>query len=155
MPIVGGALGKSLDAKTGNNPIGKARRDVVGAMEQQLKEYSEEGNTDTVAEVIRAALDDLLEPVLQDEGVTLEYYEYDENEGLKPVLYDESNTNISSLMWTFNFGKSISKDLPELDFELGNSALPLQIKLVGDDAPVFEVDFKFKLGIGFDEKEGL
>ena len=45
-------------------------------------------------------------------------------------------------------------DLPELDFELDNQALPIQFNIAGA-SPTFTVELRFKFSFGFDEDNGF
>jgi len=154
LPLVGNIIGRNLKAGGGGNFLQKARRTVVGTLEEKLKTYSDEGRDDSVADVIAAILNDLLEDILEDEGIVVTYYDHNET-GLIDVPYKKGDKRIKSLMWTFNFGQKIAFRLPSLDFELGNKALPLQIEVDGANTPSFTIDWHFKLGVGFDEKEGF
>ena len=54
-------------------------------------------------------------------------------------IYDESKENVKSLMWTIPFGQKYSFALPDLDFEIGNDALPFQLNVDAAKKPVLEV----------------
>lgn len=105
LPFVGNVVGRSLGAKTGDNFIQKARRIVIGVLEDKLKSFSEEGSTDTVAEVIATALNGLLDDVLKDD-IVVTYYEHTETSTIPDLVYNETK-DYKSLMWTIPFGKRV------------------------------------------------
>ena len=67
--------------------------------------------------------------------------------------YDQSK-QIKSLMWNIPFGQTYTIELPDLDFELGNDALPIQLK-ISAEPPIKNVSWKFSLSFGYDEEDGF
>ena len=169
LPFVKGQVAKRLNASTPENPIRKAKRNVVGAMEARLKAYDEnDSDSNTVADIIAAELDIVLSKIgILDEtssGVDVTYYVHPKGGGRVECIYGEQveieganvacdPDNIKSLMWTIPFGQEFPIELPELDFELPEG-LPVQLK-VDSETPVLELFWKFKLAFGFDETDGF
>lgn len=167
-PIVGKSLQNNIGAGVPDNFIAKARRNVVGTLEDKLNSYdNDSASTGTVADIIANVLNDLLGDeginILQQEGITVTYFEHVE------ILDVDGNTTgnfrtenhaeydetlpIKSLMWTFPFGQKINIPLPGLNFKLP-SYLPLSFDIV-DNQPVLEIEWQFKLAFGFDEDDGF
>lgn len=124
-PIVGKSIGNSIGAGS-DNFIAQARRAVVGTLEDKLNSYTDDGsNTDTVADVIAAALNDFLGDdginILK-ENITATYYEHvdilDEDGNSTGNFTTKANDKydetlaIKSLMWTIPFGQKINIPLP-------------------------------------------
>ena len=73
-------------------------------MEDKLKTFSSEGSSETVADVIAAELNDLLDHVLK-EDIFVTYYEHNQTHTIPDLVFDDTK-NYQSLMWTFPFGKN-------------------------------------------------
>ena len=86
-------------------------------------------------------------------NVTVSYYEHVDGDRIEYGSYDRSK-DIKSLMWKIPFGQKYEIVLPELDFELGNDALPLQLN-IDSDPPVLEIEWQFDLAFGIDNDDGF
>ena len=87
------------------------------------------------------------------DDVTVSYYEHVEGNRIEYASYDQSK-QIKSLMWNIPFGQTYTIELPDLDFELGNDALPIQLK-ISAEPPIMNVTWKFSLSFGYDEEDGF
>ena len=126
--------------------------------------YDDDGEltvADLLANILDGALGDEGIGILQaGERVTTTYYTHvdgpcDKDCTVGNTTYD-STIEIKSLMWTIPFGQNFSFNLPELDFEIGNDALPLQLSVEDEgDPPVLEIEWAFTLAFGFDEDDGF
>ena len=111
LPFVKGEIARQLNAGRAENPIRKAKRNVVGAMESRLKSYEDDGrSSNTVADIIANELTSVLRDIdILDCDVTVTYFEHDgkakDGGTRKPVNFTD-DVVISSLMWTIPLGAS-------------------------------------------------
>jgi hypothetical protein len=110
LPFVGSAVSRSLKAGSSDNFLEKARRAVVGTMEDMIGNYEENKDDDgstTVADIIGSELTGLLGPngagILKS-SIEVTYYEHIDGSLVNHSSYDP-NLEIKSLMWTIPFGK--------------------------------------------------
>lgn len=159
VPFIGSAIGKSLGAGSSDNFMEKARRTVKGALEQVLDAYDVNDKESTVADLIAKALTDLLGNTLGilTDDVTVKYYEhrYDETETLIAHNNYTDELGIKSLMFEIPFGQTLTVELPPMNFDLGNSAFPLQIKTQATEKPTLNLEWSLKLAFGFDADDGF
>ena len=101
LPFVGNVVSRELGLRTSNNLIRRTRNDVIGVLEDKLRSYSKEGSVGTIADVIAAALNELLGDILEAGGIFVTYYEHGETSAIQ-TNYSETK-DIKSLMWTFPF----------------------------------------------------
>ena len=154
-PIIGPAIPKALKAGTNDHFLAQARRKVVGGMETAISQYVDDGGDSTVADLLAGILDEALGDggigILQKgKHITTTYYEHANGPCINDFelkifncttgknTYDDSK-DVKSLMWTIPFGQNYTFSLPELDFEIGNDALPFQLTIESGDKPVLEV----------------
>lgn len=123
VPIAKSAVSKGMNATKPENPVSKAKRNVVGEIDSTLKREQKndgerrrrlQGSSETVADILADVLEDVLDSVgILDkecpEGVTVEYYVHgaDGRTG-HPAFSDDIRDDVKSLMWTIPFGESDS-----------------------------------------------
>lgn len=115
LPFVGSAVSRALKAGSPENFLEKARRVVVGTMDDMISNYEEDTDDEsnrTVADIIGLELDSLLgnggAGILKSQ-VEVRYYEHLNGVAVNHSSYN-SSLEIKSLMWTVPFGEQGEPD---------------------------------------------
>jgi hypothetical protein len=156
VPFIGSAVSRSLKAGTPDHFLEKARRTVVGTLEDIMTTYSKEDSQTTVADIIANVLTDILGDELEilSRPVSVSYYEHTNGTLVHYDSYDDE-LNVKSIMWEIPFGQTFTITLPPLNFDIGNDKLPIQIKMDQTQNPELVLEWGFKLAFGFDEEAGF
>lgn len=157
LPIIGAEVSRGLKAGSSDNFLEKARRAVIGTMDDMISNYEEgadENSTTTIADIIGSELDSLLGGIgILESPIDVTYYEHIDDVAVSHSSYD-SSLDIKSLQWTIPFGQTITLPLPPLNFKL-DGALPLHLKIESENVPTITLEWGFKLAFGFDDEDGF
>lgn len=111
------AVSDGVGGGRNSNPIAKAKRSVVGAIETVLNNYdddTDQSGDNTVAKLLADILSDLLGDgstelnipglgILKGD-INVTYYEHVDGATVGSDMYDRQNQDVKSLMWTIPFG---------------------------------------------------